>query len=128
MKFTRSRSGAGALSKVFVDSLRYDLLLEVLQKIWKDRKYDKYLREYFLVFETVTAGSGTLIFSEQKNNQVILRHEVGAKVTTLADLASGEFEYVSNTKRTLECIRNVAPTPLFKAFRFKRNWEPEVLG
>jgi hypothetical protein len=128
LKFTRARSAAGALGDVFVDSLRYDPLLETFQKIWKARKYDKYLREYYLVFETVTAGSGTLIFSEQKNNEVVLKHKMGSKVTSMADLASGQFEYVSNTKRTLESIRNVAHTPLFKAFRFKSNWEPEVLG
>jgi hypothetical protein len=128
LKFRRARSAAGALGDVFVDSLRFDPLLEVLQAIWKARKYDKYRREYFLVFETVTAGSGTLIFSEQKNNEVVLKHKLGSKVTKVADLASGEFEYVSNTRRTLETIRNVAHTPLFKAFRFKGNWEPEVLG
>jgi len=128
LKFKRSRSAAGALSDVFVDSLRFDPLLEAFQKLWKRRKYDKYLREYFLVFETATAAAGTLIFSEDRNNEVVLKHKMGAKVTKIADLASGEFEYVSNTKRTLESIRNVAHTPLFKAFRFKGNWEPEVLG
>lgn len=128
LKFRKAKSAAGALNDVFVDSLRYDPLLEALQKVWKARRYDKYLREYYLVFETVTAASGTLIFSEDRNNEVVLRHKMGSKVTKIADLASGEFEYVSNTRRTLESIRNVAHTPLFKAFRFKGNWEPEVLG
>ncbi|MGH9868498.1 MAG: hypothetical protein ACREAA_10095 [Candidatus Polarisedimenticolia bacterium] len=128
LKFKRARSAAGALSDVFVESLRYDPLLESLQKIWTKRKYDKYRREYYFVFQTVTAASGTLLFSEDRNNEVVLTHKAGEPVTKIADLASGDFEYVSNTKRTLEIIRTVAHTPLFKAFRFKASWEPEVLG
>ena len=46
----------------------------------------------------------------------------------IAELASGNFEYVSNTKRTLEIIRTTRHRPLFKAFRLRSNWEPEILG
>jgi hypothetical protein len=128
LKFKRSRSVAGALNDIIVDSLRYNPVLKQLQKIWQDEGFDKYWREYFLVFQTVTAASGTFIYSEDKNNEVVLKHKLGEKVTKIADLASGNFEYISNTKRTLELIRNTVHKPLFKAFRFKSNWEPEILG
>ena len=96
--------------------------------IWSDRGFVKYLREYFLVFQIVTAASGTFIYSEDRNNEVVLKHTLGEKVTKIADLGTGNFEYVSNTKRTLEIIRPVVHKPLFKAFRFKKSWEPEILG
>ena len=128
LKFKRARSIAGALNKASVASLRYDPLLERLQSLWTDRGFVKHRREYFFVFEIVTAASGTLIYSEESNNEVVLEHTLGEKVTKLADLGTGRFEYVSNSKRTLEIIRTASHKPLFKAFRFRANWEPEILG
>jgi len=128
LKFKRARTAAGAFNDAFVASLRYDAILEQLRKLWVDQGYVNYRREYFLVFEVVTAASGTFIYSEDRNNEIVLKHTLGEPVTKLADLGSGNFEYVSNTKRTLEIIRTIAHKPLFKAFRFKANWEPEVLG
>jgi hypothetical protein len=128
MKFKRARSAAGAFAGARVEAVSYMSILPELKKLWTDNGLVKYRREYFFVFQTVTAASGTFIYSEDRNNEVVLKHTLGEKVSKVADLASGNFEYVSNTKRTLEIIRTTRHRPLFKAFRLRSDWEPEVLG
>jgi len=126
--FIRKHSAAGAIQDAAIEELRYQKILKELKQIWVDRGYVKFLGDYVFVYNVVTAASGTLIYSEQSKNEVVLKHTLGDPVTGLAALASGNFEYVSNTKRTLEIIRNIAHKPLFKAFTFRKDWEPEVLG
>lgn len=128
LKFTRSKSVAGAIQDASVSSIRYDNILAQLKQIWSDKGYVNFLEDYIFVFEVVTAASGTLIYSEEANNEVVLKHTLDNAVTKVVDLASGNFEYVSNTKRTLEIIRNVAHKPLFRAFTFRKNWQPRILG
>jgi len=128
LKFKRARSAAGAFAGARVEAVSYLPVLPLLKKLWTDNGLVNYRREYFFVFQTVTAASGTFIYSEDRNNAVVLKHTLGEKVSKLADLASGTFEYVSNTKRTLEIIRTTRHRPLFKAFRLRSNWEPEILG
>jgi len=128
MKFKRARSAAGAFAAARVEAVSYMPILPQLKKLWTDNGLVKYRREYFFVFQTVTAASGTFIYSEDRNNEVVLKHTAGATVSKLADLASGSFEYLSNTKRTLEIIRTTRHRPLFKAFRLRSDWEPEILG
>ena len=128
LKFKRARSAAGAFAGARVEAVSYMPILPELKKLWTDNGLVKYRREYFFVFQTVTAASGTFIYSEDRNNEVVLKHTLGDKVSKIGDLASGHFEYVSNTKRTLEIIRTTRHRPLFKAFRLRSNWEPEILG
>lgn len=128
LAFSRKRSVAGAIQDAAIDELRYQKVLAELKQIWINRGYVKFLRHYIFVYDVLSAASGTLIYSEDAKNEVVLKHTLGEAVTKLVDLASGNFEYVSNTKRTLEIIRNVAHKPLFKAFYFRKDWEPEILG
>lgn len=126
--FKKSRSVAGVLKDAVADSLRTDNVKDNLKQIWIDRGYEKFKKKYIFVFGVVTAASGTLIYSEESKNEVILKHKFDKPISKFADLGSGEFEYVSNTKRTLEIIRETAHKPLFKAFQFRDNWQPEILG
>lgn len=128
LTFNRKRSVVGVIQDAAIDELRFQNILTELKQIWINRGYVKYPKDYIFVYSVVTAASGTLIYSRDSRNEVVLKHTLGESVTKLADLASGSFEYVSNTKRTLEIIRNVAHKPLFKAFYFRKNWEPEILG
>ena len=128
LKFKRARSAAGAFAGARVEAVSYIPILPQLKKLWTDNGLVNYRREYFFVFQTVTAASGTFIYSEDRNNDVVLKHTSGEKVSKIADLASGNFEYVSNTKRTLEIIRTTRHRPLFEAFRLRSDWEPEILG
>jgi hypothetical protein len=126
--FKKSRSVAGVIQDGEVDTLRYENILPQLKQIWVDRGYSKFWKEYIFLFDVVTAASGTLIYSEESKNEVVLKHTLNESVTKIADLGSGNFEYVSNKKRTFEIIRAVAHKPLFKAFHLKNNWKPEILG
>jgi hypothetical protein len=128
IKFKKSKSVAGYVQDAAVERFGYSNILPQLKKLWNAQGYSQYYKEYVLVFEVVTAASGTLIYSEDRNNEVVLRHKLGAAVKKIADLGSGNFEFVSNSKRTLEIIRAVAHKPLFKAFRLRKDWRPEILG
>jgi hypothetical protein len=100
LKFRRARPAAGALGDVFVDSLRFDPLLEVLQTRVLPRLRDGHGR---------LGHADLLRAEEQRGGPQAQARKQGDK-----DRRPG--------------IRNVAHTPLFKAFRFKGNREPEVLG
>jgi hypothetical protein len=128
LAFKRKRSVAGVIKDAIVDSLRFQNVIEELRQLWSDKAFDKFAREYIFVYEVVHAASGTLVYSEESRNQVVLKHTLDEPVTSLAALGSGDFEFVSNSKRTLEIIRNTAHKPLFKAFLLRRNGEPEILG
>jgi hypothetical protein len=128
LSFKKKRSVAGVISDAVIDSVRFGKVLPQLKATWTDRGYIKYLKDYIFVYQVVNAASGTLIYSEDSKNEVVLKHTLNEAVGKLGDLGSGNFEYVSNTKRTLELIRNVAHKPLFKAFAFRKDWEPEHLG
>jgi hypothetical protein len=128
LRFNRAKSAAGAIADARIESLRFLPVLPQLKELWGQYGFEKYRDEYVFVFDVVTAASGTLIYSEDRKNEVVLSHKLGAGVSKVLDLASGQFEYVSNSKRTLEIIRPVAHKPLFKAFWFRKNFEPEILG
>jgi len=128
LSFRRKRSVAGAIRDAVTTSIRFAPIRKRLREIWEAHDFDKYRRQYVFIYEVVTAASSTLIYSQESKNTVVLAQKDGATVTKLADLASGNFEYVSNAKRTLEIIRDTAHKPLFKAIRFRRNWQPEILG
>jgi hypothetical protein len=128
LSFQKSKSVAGVILDAAIDSLRYKNVMPQLKELWVAQGFVKFLNQYVFVFDVVTAASSTLVYSEESRNQVVLKHTLGTPVTTLAELGSGNFEFVSNTKRTLDIIRNTAHRPLFKAFTFRKNWEPEVLG
>jgi hypothetical protein len=127
-KFTKARTLVGALKDAAKSELAYGNIKTKLRQIWEEQGYDQYLDKYAFVFATVTAASGTLLFSLEKNNSVVLESKLKTPVKSLTALASGKFEYVTNTKRTFESIREVAHRPLFKAFTFNDKWEPQILG
>jgi hypothetical protein len=128
ISFKRSKSVAGAIADARVENLRYLNVLPQLKQLWAQHGFEKFREEYVFVFEVVTAASGTIIYSQDRKNEVVLAHKLGAGVSRVVDLASGQFDYVSNTKRTLEIIRATAHKPLFKACWFRRDFEPEILG
>ncbi len=128
LSFARKRSVAGAIQDAVIEELRFQKVLGELKETWTKRGYVNYLKDYIFIYSVVSAASGTVVYSEDSKNEVVLKHTLGEAVTKIVDLASGNFEYVSNAKRTIEIIRNVAHKPLFKAFYFRKNWEPEILG
>lgn len=128
LSFKRSKSVVGVLNDAITESLGYENVLPQLKELWTERGYTKFAKDYVFVFQVVTAASGTMVYSLESKNEVVLAHALGAPVKSVGELGSGQFEYVSNTKRTLEVIRQVAHRPLFKAFWFRKGFVPEILG
>jgi hypothetical protein len=128
VNFKKARSIIGGLDSAIVEGLGFQNIKTQLKAIWTDNGFDKYRDSYVFIFSVVTAASGTLVYSVDKSNEVVLKNKLNQKVAKISDLASGQFEYVTNKKRTLEIIRQTAHKPLFKAFKFKADWEPEILG
>ena len=78
----------------------------------------------------IEAGTkGMLKFAEAKDVTI----SFGASAASGIGKSAVKFKFqrsrsVSNTKRTLEIIRPVVHKPLFKAFTFKKDWQPDILG
>lgn len=128
IEFRRRRTVAGAIKDAVVDQVAFLPLKKRLKDVWNEYGFSKYNDEYIFIYQVVTAASGTLVYSHEGSNTVVLEHTMGEGVTKVLDLASGKFAFESNKKATLEIIRPIAHKPLFKAFYFKKNWEPEILG
>jgi hypothetical protein len=128
MKFLRKHSIAGVIRDATIENIRYQPILSQLKEIWTKHDFINYLKEFIFIFDIVSASSGTLIYSEESNNEIILAQKANESISKIADLGSGNFEYVSNSKRTLEIIRTESHKPLFKTFYFDKNWKPEILG
>lgn len=128
MEFKKRRKVAGYMKDARIQSLRFENIRGELKKIWQDKGYTKRLRDYIFIYEVVTVASGSLVYSSEGSTKVVLEHTLAEKVTRLADLGSGNFQMATSSGKTLEIIRNTTHIPLFKAFRFRKNWEPEVLG
>lgn len=126
--FKKKRSVAGVINDGIEEALTFGNIANELKQIWTTRGFDKFNTKYIFVYGVLTAASGTLIYSEESGNEVVLKHKLNIPIGKIADLGSGEFEYVSNKKATLEIIRNTAHKPLFRAFYFRKNWQAEILG
>jgi hypothetical protein len=127
LNFKRKNSAFVSLKDTETTAIRMELIRQALVRVWNERGYKNNGR-HVLVFETVRAASGTIIYSEEKNNKVILKAKADEAVTSVVKLGSGEFEYVTNAKATLELISTVSYTPMFKALYIKRNGNFEILG
>lgn len=127
LNFTRKNSAFVALKDVTVSQLKLQLLEEKLQAVWKKKKY-RTNGHHIVVNQVMDAQSGTVIFSEERNNKVVLKASADEKLTSVVKAGSGNVEFVTNTKATLEIISTQPILPMFKAFFYNRKGEIEVVG
>jgi len=127
LTFARKNSAFVSLKDVTVSTLKLQLLEERLKSVWKSKRY-KNDGINFAVFQIMNAQSGTVIFSEERNNKVVLKATTDEKLSSIAKAGSGNVEFVTNTKATLEIISNQPILPMFKGFYFDKNGEIEVIG
>jgi hypothetical protein len=127
LNFTRKNSAFVSLKEAEITAIRMELIRAALKRVWDEKNYKNNGR-HVLVFETVKAESGTVIYSEEKNNKVILKATTDEAITSVAKLGSGEVEYVTNSKATLESISTVSFVPMFKALYIRKNGNYEILG
>jgi hypothetical protein len=127
LNFNRKNSAFVALKDVTISQIKVELLRDQLKDLWAKKKYANNGR-HIVVNQVMEAGSGTVIFSNDRNNRVVLKATSNEKLTSPAKAASGSVEFVTNTKATLEIISTEPILPMFKAFYFNRRGEIEVVG
>jgi len=127
LNFKSKSSAFVSLKDTITTEIKMELIREVLKKVWTDKKYKKNGR-HVLIAQTVEAASGTVIYSEEKGNKVVLKATVDEAITSVAKIGGGQVEFVSNSKATLEMISTVSFTPLFKALYLKGNGNFEMVG
>lgn len=129
IKFKSNNSAFVSLKSVERTSIKLGLVDKELKKYWKDQGFDKLanINKYHFISEVITAQSGTVIFSQDKSNKVVLKGKSDIPITSLAIIGSGSVEFVLNTKETLEIISETQIQPLYSAVRYRKNGNFEVV-
>lgn len=126
LNFKSKNSAFVSLKETVTTELRMELIRGALVQVWKNKNYRNNGR-HVLIFQTVEAASGTVIYSQERNNKVILKATADESITSVAKLGSGQVEFVTNSKATLENISTVPYVPLFKALFIKKNGNFEII-
>lgn len=127
LSFLRKNSAFISLKDVVITELKLELIREDIKKLWLDKKY-KMNGRHVIISQTVQASSGTVIFSRDRNNKVILKSSDDSPITSLTRLGSGNVDFVINSKAILENICTEKFIPMFKALYLKRNGQFELTG
>lgn len=129
IKFKSKNSAFVSLKQIERSSVKLGLVDKELKKYWKDHGFDKgaNISKYHFISEVITAQSGTVIFSQDKSNRVVLKGKNDIPLTSLAVVGSGSVEFVINTKATLEIISETEIQPLYGAVRYRRNGNFELI-
>lgn len=127
LNFRRKNSAFISLKDVVTTELKLELIREELEKLWLEKKY-KMNGRHIIVSQIVQAASGTVIFSQDRNNKVILRSLRNETLSSVTRLGSGQVEFVVNSKAILENICSKKYIPMFKALHLKNNGKFELVG
>lgn len=129
IKFKSKNSAFVSLKQIERTSVKLGLVDKELKKYWNDHGFDKLanVNKYHFISEVITAQSGTVIFSQDKSNTIVLKGKSDIPLTSLAVIGSGNVEFVINTKATLEIISETQIQPLYSAVRYRKNGNFEVV-
>ncbi len=130
LKFNAKNSAFISLKQIQTTAVKLALVDEELKQYWKTKGFDKLLNrhKYHFISSVITAESGTMIFSEDRNNSVVLKGKNNIPLSSIGVLGTGQVEYVSNSKSTLEIISERTIQPLFTALRYRNNGNFEIVG
>jgi len=130
LKFNAKNSAFVSLKQIETTSVKLGLIDAALKQYWAQQGFDKASKrnKYHFIAEVINAESGTVIFSQEKGNTVVLKGKNNTPLTSLAVVGSGQVEYVSNSKSTLEIISATPIQPLYSAVRYKGNGNFELVG
>jgi len=111
-------------------SVKLALIENQLRNYWTEKGFDKpgNRRKYHFIAEMVEAASGTVIFSQAKDNKVVLSGRGDTLLSSLEDLGSGKVECIHQARSTLEIISENPFQPLYTAVRFKAGGHFEIVG
>jgi len=130
LKFNAKNSAFVSLKKIKRISVKLGLIEKELKKYWEGKGFDKAgnRNKYHFVAEVIEAESGTVIFSQEKGNTVVIKGKNNVPLTSISIVGEGQVEYVSNSKSTLEIISETTIVPLYTAVRYRANGKFEIVG
>ncbi len=129
LKFNAKNSAFVSLKQIERSAVKLALVDTELKAYWKQKGFHKLLNrfKYHFVVEVITAQSGTVIFSQEKANTVVIKGKNNIPLTSIAVVGEGKVEYVSNSKSTLEIISETQIQPLYTAVRYKADGNFEII-
>lgn len=130
LSFGSKNSAFVSLKQIETTAVKLGLVDDKLKEYWKQKGFDKPRNrmKYQFIAQVISAESGTVIFSQERNNTVILKGKNDIPLTSVGIIGNGQVEYVSNSKSTLEIISETPIQPLFMAIRYRANGNFEVIG
>ncbi|MCK5699974.1 MAG: hypothetical protein KAI29_02440 [Cyclobacteriaceae bacterium] len=107
------------------NAVTYELALGEIKndiiRIWKEKDYEKQPRRFVLVNKLIRAKSGTIIYSEERNNKIGLKAKTpDVPLIDLEPTGSGKVSIVSSRSEHLEVISENEFEPLFGAVRLNK--------
>jgi hypothetical protein len=129
LKFNAKNSAFVSLKEIERTSIELGEINEELLAFWDEKGFSKAKNrmKYHFIAEVINAQSGTVIFSQEKGNTVVLKGKNNTPLTSISVIGSGAVEYVSNSKSTLEIISTTPIQPLYTAVRFRSNDNFEIV-
>lgn len=129
LEFKSQNSAFISLNQIVRTSVKLGLVNSVLKKYWAEQGFDKLnkLNKYHFISEVITAQSGTVIFSQDKSNTVILKGKNNVPLPSFAAIGSGKVELDFSSKETLQIISEKTIQPLYSAVRYRKNGNFEVV-
>jgi hypothetical protein len=120
LKFTKKKSAFVSLQDASSQLLGFGEFAVQLRQIWKSKKYSR--NRHAFVSEVISAPSGTIILSMERNNVI----ELGAKskdsgIQNISDVASGNVSIDSKKSQSFEIISDSPFEPLFRATKVQGN-------
>lgn len=130
LKFNSNNSAFVSLKQIKRSAVRLALIDTPLKEYWKQKGFDKPIkrRKYHFISDVIEAESGTVIFSQDKGNTVVIKGKNDIPLTSLAVVGDGKVEFVTNSKSTLEIISETPIQPLYTALRYRANGNFEIVG
>lgn len=130
LKFNSKNSAFISLKQIKHSAVKLALIDTELKDYWERKGFNKLINrhKYHFISDVIEAESGTVIFSQDKGNTVVIKGKNNIPLTSVAVVGSGQVEYVSNSKSTLEIISETPIMPLYTAVRYKLNGNFEIVG
>jgi len=130
LSFNSKNTAFVSLKQIKRSSLKLALIDNKLKEYWKQKGFDKAGNrdKYHFIAEIIDAESGTVIFSQDRGNKVVLKGKNNTPITSVACVGDGKIEFVSNSKSTLEIISETPIQPLYTAVKYRANGNFEIVG
>ncbi|HLP12943.1 MAG TPA: hypothetical protein VK177_13495 [Flavobacteriales bacterium] len=130
LKFNNKNSAFVSLKQIQRTVVKLGLVNAALTKIWEENGFNKLSKKmhYHFISDVITAESGTVIFSQDRDNKILLKGKNNAPIGSVLEIGSGQVELASSSKATLEIISATKISPLYTAMRYKSNGDFEVVG